>query len=104
MRYEFVDSSIFDDTADYKLYLTGGLVESKAKLDEHLKMKWVDTKTRRLCVDFQVFTPDAELVTAVEIRMTTDYGLSYVINTDVSKLFPFTLYFIHGNAMFIKFS
>jgi hypothetical protein len=85
---------MLDDAAGYHLYLGGGFIKSKTKLDEHLKLKWVDAKTRRLYVDFQMFTPDADLVTVMEIRMTTNCGFLYAINTDVSIMFSITILFI----------
>lgn len=77
-----------DDTlAGYELYLTGGLVESKSMIEQYLKSKWLDAKTRRLNMQFQIYTPDTDLVTMVEIRMSTDCGFLYMISTAVSIVY-----------------
>jgi len=73
-----------DDEAGYELQVAGGLIDEKFTIDEHLKQKWLDAKVRRFYVRFQIYTPDADLVTVVEIRAMTDCGLTYSIFTDVS--------------------
>lgn len=75
---------ITDSAAGYELLLTGGLIDGKLMIDEHLKQKWLDEKVRRFYARFQIYTPDVDLVTVVEIRAMTDCGLSYTIFTDVS--------------------
>jgi len=62
----------------------GGFIESKSALDKQLKSGWLDTKTRCLDVEFQMYTPNLDSVTMVEIRMTTECGLIYMISADVS--------------------
>lgn len=71
----------------YELHLTGGLLNCVSKLDEHLKLDWLDTMTRRLYVEFQIYTPNTDSVTVVKIRMNTDCGLLYEINTNVNMIF-----------------
>lgn len=73
-----------DSEAGYELYLTGGLIDGKLMIDELLKQKWLDEKVRRFYARFQIYTPDVDLVTVVEIRVITDCGLTYTIFTDVS--------------------
>jgi len=73
-----------DGEAGYDLYLTGGLIDGKLTIDEHLQQKWLDEKVRRFYARFQIYTPDMDLVTVVEIRAMTDCGLTYAIFTDVS--------------------
>lgn len=73
-----------DDEGGYELYLTGGLIKSKLALDEHLKSRWLGTRARRLSVRFQIYTPNADTVTAVNIRATTGCGISYAISVNVS--------------------
>lgn len=80
-----------DDTSGYELHLIGGLVESKTTLDKHLQLGWLDAKTRRLVVGFQLYTPATDSVTVVRVRMETCCGFLYMINTDVSKSFSRTI-------------
>lgn len=71
------------DDSGYKLNLTGGLVKSKFVADEYLKSKkWLDPRTRRLFVEFQMYTPNTDSVTVVEARMSTECGLYYTISRD----------------------
>lgn len=70
----------------YELHLTGGLLKCISTLDEHIKFNWLDMKTRRLVVEFQIYTPNTDSVTVVKIKMTTSCGLLYKINTDVSEM------------------
>eukprot|EP00102_Acyrthosiphon_pisum_P020398 XP_016657608.1 PREDICTED: polycystic kidney disease and receptor for egg jelly-related protein-like [Acyrthosiphon pisum] len=74
--------------AGYDLYLTGGLIDEKLTIDEHLKQKWLDEKVRRFYVRFQIYTPDMDLVTLVDIRAMTNCGLMYAIFTDVVQSVP----------------
>lgn len=88
-----VENAMTDDNLiDYELHLTGGLVESKSTIDQYLKSKWLDAKTRCLHVLFQMYIPDTDMVTVVEIHMTTDSGILYKISTDVSR---YNLYINH---------
>ncbi|VVC36593.1 Polycystin cation channel, PKD1/PKD2 [Cinara cedri] len=67
----------------YGLYLTDRFVESKWTLDEHLGSKWLDTRTRSLSVQFQIYTPNTDTVTVVKIRAKTGCGLLYAITIDL---------------------
>lgn len=73
-----------DGEAGYELYVSGGLIDGKLMIDEHLEQKWLDEKVRRFYVRFQIYTPDVDLVTVVELRAMTDFGITYTIFTDVS--------------------
>lgn len=66
-----------DEDAGYELHVTG-------LIDGYLNHRWLDTKTKRFYAVFQIYTPGADSVTMVEIRATTDCGLTYAIKTDVS--------------------
>lgn len=77
---------ITNDEAGYELYVTGGLIKEKLTIDEHLKQKWLDDKVRRLNARFQVYVPEVDLVTVVEIRAMTNCGLTYLIFTNVSAI------------------
>lgn len=80
-----------DDSTGYKLHLTGGLINSMLTLDEHLKLRWLDTRTRHLYVEFQIHTPNTDSVAMVKICMTTECGLLYTISkTGVSITFSNT--------------
>lgn len=71
-------------SAGYELNLPGGLIESRSTLDKHLKSGWLDSMTRRLYVSFQMYNPNTDSVTVVEIRVTTECGIFYTISADVS--------------------
>lgn len=69
----------------YELLLAGGPMESRSTLDEHLRSGWLDAGTRRLYVDFQMYTPDTDWVTVVQVLVASDCGLRYTVSANVSK-------------------
>lgn len=69
----------------YELRLAGGPMESRSTLDEHLRSGWLDAGTRRLYVDFQMYTPDMDSVTVVQVLVASECGLRYTVGADVSK-------------------
>lgn len=80
------ESSAADaETTGYELRLSGGPMESRSTLDEHLRSGWLDAGTRRLYVDFQMYTPDTDSVTVVQVLVASECGLLYTVGADVSK-------------------
>jgi hypothetical protein len=75
---------VSDDEAGYELHVTGGLINGKLTIDEHMKQNWLDARVRRFYVRFQIYTPGVDLITVVEIRVKTYCGLMYTIIADVS--------------------
>ncbi|KAF0751894.1 Uncharacterized protein FWK35_00023182 [Aphis craccivora] len=77
-----------DDDSGYELHVAGGLINGKLTIDEYAKQKWLDARVRRFYVRFQIYTPDVDLITVIEIRMSTGCGLTYTIITDVVQTVP----------------
>ncbi|XP_050063461.1 uncharacterized protein LOC126552720 isoform X6 [Aphis gossypii] len=77
-----------DDDSGYELHVTGGLINGKLTIDEYAKQKWLDARVRRFYVRFQIYTPDVDLITVIEIRVSTGCGLTYTIITDVVQTVP----------------
>lgn len=78
---------MMDQNMGYELYLTGGFVESKSIIDEYLKLGWLDMKTKYFDVEFQIYTPDTDSVTIAKIRITSEFGIFFVMSKDVSNFF-----------------
>jgi len=97
MYERFVKNSMTDDndTAGNELHLTGGLVKSMLMLDEYLKFSWLDSRTRYLHIEFQIYTPHLDSITLVKICVTTNYGLLYTISkTGVSMISNMTPHYL----------
>lgn len=74
------------EKSGFILDLTNERIQYQKLLNDHLKKKWLDSRTKTLEIQFQVYNSDIDCVTFFRITFKTTSGLLYAVESLVYRI------------------